>query len=752
MNIKTTLFLLAMLVGIGVYFIFIEKGREGTIGETPHNENPVFIAEELFPPGVKTVELHWADGQRASMAQDERGNWMQTAPVKFPLNAIRVQGGLIQDAASLRFVDKFIPDTAGKPTLKETDLVKPRASLHLVGEYRDTQIDRETGKPIVKTKPFDQTIHLGAGVTGSRGYIRINDDPSVYVVNNTLHMIMLNERVADWRQRKLDVPTDAQADRIAIAAEGKTIELMKTDGDWLFAPPLSDRIAPKAPMAILAAIREIPLARFVEDQPANLATFGLDKPSAQVTIQTTATEPRQRTLRIGGPADPAAQTYHATWSLGEEPSSVVFTITRDARARIMAIQADDIRDPRITPIKTGGVTELKIRIGEEPAVSLQKSTTTGWQFAVAPGQGPPPFRPDQDAVNQLVAKIAGASAKYYRQATGKPTNPTAVIALSSKIGLETQDMLTFFPPPAGSVPKGDDTPFTMVLRNNEQTGYLVPTEQIQPLLDPVIKLRDRQLIDLKPEAIEKVMIKHSDGITYTFHQFVPSVTPNAKPQWQMVRAEKFEREMLEFLVKQISTLRADTWLAKSEPIGSHQSTMTIQIKDQSPVIITCDLDTRHAEMAGIDGQFLLSEQMRILLDAEYRPRTVLELAQGDVTQVTINRKDAKPWTIGKDDLNRYQALGPDGKPLTTVKVTASVAAKLFDSLMPLRVWRYVEKPKDAAISDATTTLELTTRTGQKHTIYIGFKDQPALATIKDQWFTLHPETLSRLLAEAAKSE
>ncbi len=756
MNIKTTLFLLAMLIGIGAYFIFVEKNREiitdPTDANAPGLENPVFIPEELFPDGARTVELHWADGQRATMKRDDGDRWSQTSPVAYPLNTVRVQAGLVRDAATLRYVEKFTPDTPGKPTLAETDLVKPRASVRITGEYRDARIDRDTGKPIVKTKPFDQTIHLGAGVTGSRGYVRINDDPSVYVVNNTLHLILLNERIADWRQRTLDVPRDDQTDRIALKTDERSLELAKTQGNWTFAPPLSDRVAPRAPAAILGAMQNMSVGRFVDDKASSLATFGLDRPAIELTIHTTTLEPRRRTLRIGGPADPSAQSYHASWSLGDEPSPVVFTITRDTRARILAIQADDLRDPRITLIKTAGVSELKISQTDQPAVHLQRTTTAGWSFAAEADRPAPPFRPDQEAVKQLIDAIVNASAKYYQPLPTHPANPMAVIDISSKIGPETQDTLTLFAPPEGAVPQGDDTPFTLVLRNREQTGYLIPTASIQPLLDPAIKLRDRQIIDVKPEAIEKVTIKRSDGMSYRFHQFVPSVDPSARPQWQMVGAEQFERDMLDYLIRQIAVLRAETWLAQSKPMGESRSELAIEFRGRAPIVITCDLADRHASVAGVDGQFLLSEQMRLLLDGEYRPRTVLALTPGDLVQVTVARKDARSWTIGKDDLSRYQALGPDGKPLTTVQVTAAVAAKLFDSLMPLRVWRYVEKPEAAAISDAATTLELLTRTGQKHTVYIGFKDQPALAMCNDKWFTLHPETLTRLIAEPARSE
>ena len=752
MNIKTTIFLLALLIGIGAYFMLFESGREEIPDPNPgERDKPIFIAEELFPDGVKTAEIHWADGQRATLTRDEQGKWMQTAPVKFPLNTVRLQAGLVVDAASLRYVEKFKPDTVGKPTLAETSLDKPRASIRFTGEYRDTRIDRATGQPIVTTKPFEQTIHLGGGLTGSRAYLRINNDSEVYVTSNALHVILLNERVADWRLRTIETPTDAQTQRITIEAEDKAIGMMKTPDEWLFTLPLTDRVAPKAPAAILAALKSTAMGRFVDDQPKDMAAYGLDKPSVTVTVHTTAAQPRVRTLRIGTTADPAGTMYHATWSLGDEPSTVVFTITRDSRARFMAITADDLRDPRITTIKAASVAEVTLRLADQIPVQLQKTTDTGWSFLVPKGQPALPFKPDQDAVTALIDILATASAKYYRPATGKPEKPLAQIELAARSGATQPDQLVIFTPPPGSAPKGDDTQFLMVLRNNEQTAYLVPAAKLQPLLEPIIKLRDRQVIDVKPDTIERVTIKRADGITYDFRSFIPSVAVNNKPQWQLAGHEVFEREMFEFLLKQLPALRAETWLAEPKPFGRNTVEFTLEIRGRSPLALTFDIDTRQAKFAGAEGVFVLNEQMKLLLDGEYRPRSVLKLATGDVTQVTINKGDAKPLTIGKDELGRYQALGPDGKPLTTIQINPTSSAKLFDALTPLRAWRLIAKP-EVSLNEATTTLELMTRTGIKHTIHIGFKDQPTVATVNDVWFTLPPDTLARLMAEPMKKE
>ena len=754
MNIKTTLFLLALLIGIGAYFLLFESGRE--VGDTPpitaDGEKPVFIAEELFPDGVKTVEIHWADGERATLSRDDQGRWMQSAPVSFPLNTTRLQAGLVRDAATLRFVEKFTPDTVGKPTLIETSLDKPRASIRFTGDYRDTRIDRATGQPIVTTKPFDQTIHLGGGLTGSRAYLRINNDPDVYVASNALHVVLLNERVADWRLRSLDTPTDGQAERIIIQTEEQTISMLKAQGDWHFALPLTDRVAPKAPSAILAALKSTKLLQFVTDDRSMLTAYGLDKPAVSVSVHTSATEPRVRTLRIGNPADPAASIFHATWSFDGEQSPVIFTVPRDARARFLALLADDLRDPRITTIKASSVAEITLRQADQTPVRLQKTTADGWNFLVPEGQPALPFKPDQEAVGVLLDTLASASAKYYRPNTSKPQTPLATIELAARTGQAQPEQLTLFTPPPGTGPKGDDTPLLMVIRNNEQTGYLVPAARLEPLLAPIITLRDRQVIDVKPQSIERITIQRADGVAYDFRSFVPTVAIDSKPQWQLAGHEAFEREMFEYLLKQLPTLRAEAWLTQPKPFGKNTVQLMLHLKGSNAALaLTFDIDTRQAQFTGSDGVFQLGEQMKLLLDGEYRPRSVLPLTTGDVTQVTITKGDSKPLTLGRDDLNRYQALGPDGKPLTTIPINPTAAARLFDALTPLRAWRLIAKPP-VATSEAITTIELTTRTGIKHTLLVGFKDLPTVGTVNDLWFTLPPDTLARLMVEPMKRE
>lgn len=748
MNVKTTLVLLAALIGIGVYFLVFEKGRQSAIDPSgPEGlENPMFTVEEMQPIGVQTITIQWSDGQKVAMVSQEN-RWSQSAPVTFPLNPYRV-AGLLNDAALLRYVDKFKPGDAGKPTLADTGLDKPRAIIRFTGEYSDTQI-QDDGESRTTTNSFDQTLRIGGGLTGSRGYLQINDDPHVYVVNNNLHAILMRERIADWRMKTFETPSEPQAQRIVLSADDQTMEIWKNEGEWRFGPPINDRVAPKGAAALLGLLRSAQIAAFVTDEPKSMAAYGLDKPVVTVVVQTTTIQPKVRTLRIGSPADPTGFSHYASWTLGEGESPVIFTVTRDVRGRFTAPKVADLRDPRVTPMKASSVVQITLSLPDRKPVQIQKTIGAGWEFYILESGPPMPFRPDPQALDHWLDAITTATAKYYQPHASRPDVPLATIELTSNVpkGLEK---LYIYPAPDGAVPKGETTEFRMVLRNNETTGYLVPASQLAVLLEPVVKLRDRQVLDVMPQTIEQITLKRSDDVSYVFRQSAPKVDPDARLQWGMVGAEVFERDMLDQLLRLLPTLRVETWLVDDVELGKNTVEVTIETKAGSPKVLTIDLDSGKGRLAGTDGAFKVTEQVRLLLDAEYRPRTVLDLAPGDVVQITITREKNRPVTFERDELGRYHMLD-DGKPLTTIRLNTENLARLFDQLTPLRAWRLLPTP-DPRPGDPSTTIDLTARTGKKYTLAIGFKDNPALAHIGDTWFTLAPQTLGILTAEPMKAE
>ena len=754
MNIKTTLFLLLLLAGVGVYFLLVERNRQTPIlkpGEDDAIARNLFSDADIDPTGITTVTIQWHDGQSAVLARQivrkegvETGEWTQVKPVRFPLNSVRIEYGIPIIAATLKYTERFTPGDDKKPELGELTLTQPPATITFEGKLR------KPGQPPEEGKPFKQTLKLGRTV-GARAYLQKNDDPTVYVVNDQLHQVLLGERPSQWRIVALSSPNDAQANAVSITIGDERYDLVKAGGEWTVAAPHSGRISDVRLRDVLNIINRTGVNRFVTEQMKDPAAFGLDKPAVAITVQSEAVTPKVRTLRIGGPADPEGATYHATWSLDGEVNPVVFTVVREAKARLAA-KLDDLREPRVTPLDAKQVRDILIDRPGSPTVHLEREAGRGWGFAVvAPATTRPTYEPDQESVSRFVEALTTAAARYFHNGT-TGEKPIAVIELAS-VGKPTE-RLTILPAPAKSIPQGETTKLLMIVRNNEQVGYLVPEEKLAPVLAPSSALKDRIVIRLSPQDIrniEAVELKHPSGITYSFARRKNLVDAAGEGIWDMAGAAKFEKLAFDELLRQLAPLRAEAWLNEPAKIEKPIE-LTLTLRNLPPVTLTVDPVTRHARINGSADAFLISPATLAFLDAEYRPRAVLPLAVHDVAQITITKAGAPPLTIGRDEAGRFEVLGPDGQPITTMKVAPQAAAPLFDALAPLRVQRYWSAPGAEATQSPQWTFELLTRDRQKHVVKVGYKDKPALANLGDAWFDLPADTLARITTEPRKKD
>ncbi len=753
MNIKTTLILLLLLIGVGAYFVVVERNRQSPIlkpGEDDTVTKNLFSSVDFDHTGITTVTIKWQDGQSAVLARQvvrkdgvETGEWMQVKPVRFPLNSVRLEYGLPALAATLNYTEQFTPGVDKKPTVEELALAGPPATITFEGMLR------KAGQPVDQGKPFKQTLKLGRTV-GARAYLQKNDDPTVYVVNDSVHQILLGERPNQWRIVALNSPSDAQANAVSFTVADERYDLIKTAGDWVVAAPHSGRISDVRLRDVLNIINRTGVNRFVAEEMKDPASFGLDKPAVVVTVHSEAVTPKVRTLRIGGPADPEGATYHATWSFDNEVSPVVFTVVREAKARLAA-KLDDLREPRVTPLDAKQVRDILIDRAGSPSAHLERESGRGWGFAItAPATTKPPFEPDQESVSRFVEALTTASARYFHSGASNE-KPIAVIELSAA-GKPTE-RLTILPAPAAAIPQGETTKLLMIVRNSEQVGYLVPEERLAPVLVPTSALKDRIVVRLSPpeiKLIESVALKHPSGTTYSFARRKNLVDAVGEGVWEMNGTGKFERLAFEELLRQLAPLRAEAWLNEPAKIEMPIE-LTLTLRGGTPIVLTVDPVTRHANLNGSDDAFVLAPGTLAFLDAEYRPRAVLPLAVHEVSQITVAKAGAQPLIIGRDEAGRFEVLGPDGQPITTMKVSPQAAASLFDALAPLRVQRYWSAPGTAP-TEPQWTFELLTRDRQKHVVKLGFKDKPALANHGEAWFDVTPETLARLTAEPRKKD
>jgi len=499
MNFKTTMWLTLLLAAlVGLYF-WHQSAPPAPVDSQSLDERPgvaLFTASQLPTERVSEISVTKGD-QRTVVLSKEIDQWWQTQPVRFALQRWSIQG-LIDAAATLRAAEQFTPGGNGQPDLAALGLEPPKATLTLAGQGE---------------QPFTHVIRMGRRL-GGRVSVTIDDDPRVHIVSDALAKLVLEDGVRDWRQRSVNGPSDGQVQRVRLTAEGRQIELTKQDGRWRLAGDDRGRADAAAVADLFAGINQLSIREFVEIASDDLTLYGLDAPSRQLDVYSVDLEPAEQTeqtvptekrfaLRVGALGDLSGETYFATWSVGDQPSPVVFTISKYYAERFDK-RVDDLRDPRLTDVQGSDVKRLEVRREDEVAMAVERDTDD-WVLADSDGDR---VTLDAMAVANLVESVVAARAMAYQSPPSEDQTPVAVIRISA-IGREEDLVLNVYaidpivevdaasgdgvddgaePPQPEQVEAvaivSDDCPVAYVLAKSAIQGVFEPVESLYAVVEP----------------------------------------------------------------------------------------------------------------------------------------------------------------------------------------------------------------------------------------------------------------------------
>jgi len=778
MRYKTTLELLAALLIIGGYFIFVERDLLTTYDREQNRSQgqaqrgtALFTADQLPTESIDSATIQWQGDDAAVVLTKQGQDWLQTQPVNFPLNTWSVRQ-MIDDAARLRYTQRFEPASAegqDLPTLGRASLLPPRVTVILETQGPDA---------------IRQTLRLGKTTLGGRAYAMINDDPQVYLVNDALHRKIIDSKVADWRKTTIDAPTQGRAQQIMLTQSGQTIPMHKAQGRWSLGSPYSGRVDTEAVTRLLAAVGGMYITKFVADQPQDLSIYGLDQPAVVLSIHLPATEteatpqpaqtqpttapsaqdaqdaqdttadqitsppqPRVSTLRIGATEDLSNEQYFAAWSPDGAAPQVVFTLSK-ADVEKFNISADDLRDARMTPLAPTDVKEVSLDRAQGGKINLLRSSA-GWSFA-PPGPG---FEADSAAVSSLVESITQTQAHAYDAAQEVAlADPLATIRLAA-IGAAEPDTLRIYP--------GDESNTYAVRRNDETVIYRVPADPLSAVFESASYYRQRTVLDLDPDQVTGVTLVRSDTPPYVFERrsddtdstvtatqpattqpaMQPAATQPAATRtglWRLVGNDNFEAFAFNHLLARVCSLRVGRWL-DIHPSPAPQTTLTVKIEAEGRTTTTVAVDPVRRigtldPTADSPQWFELDHSIMNLLESEFRDRTLFAVGLSDIQSVTVVYEDGSV-TLGPDESGRYVA--DDDQ-----EVDQAAAGALFDTLAGLRVERYFEP---VHVPQPPIKFEIKTRDGRSYRLAFSESEGPQnVATDGDRWFALDAETIARL--------
>lgn len=718
MNFKTTIVLVLLVLAAGLYFFVFERDRPATRQRQPQPEadgTPLFHDRPLSPDAVTRITIE--RGDESTVLERDGETWRQAEPVTFPLREHEVTQ-LLSAAAELRYTQLLAPEVDG-PSAAEAGLEPPRVTLTL----DDGEHARE--------------LRLGRRAPGGHGYLMLDDHPEIHLVDDALHAHVLDQTVRDWRRREIETPAAAAVERLSIAGADRAVELHKDTGRWYLDPERSQRASESAVEALTEALGEARIASFADDAPEDPGLFGLDAPHLTVTLHTpamddegepTGTEPH--TLRVGSTTDLEGDERFATWSVGETPSPVVFTLrTTDLEA--LQPEVDDLRDPHILTTAPREINALEVERTEHATLHLVRRRDRGFDF----GDPDPGYRADYDAVTGLLEDLAGIEAEAFDVGVEPADDPVATVRITPRGGAEPETVRFY---------ATDEPEQYQSLREGESVAHTVAHDRIAPLFQPRVAFRDRDVLEVEPAELAQVTLERDDGVTFSFLR--------EDDQWALKGHETFDGDALESLLDGLSPLRAQRWAVDPDDAPASDArwaVLTLERAEASPRVLRVDPATRLAQLEGLEPPFVVPAAVAEAMAGEYRDRVLLSVRQAEIDSVTLGWADDAA-TLARDDDGRYVA--EDGR-----SVNQGAAGRLFDTLAGLRVARY-EAVEPDELPEPTLRLTVRVQDERSHELAIitpqtdeqdaqAQAEHERLAIFDDRVVQLRERDIDRLTAE-----
>jgi hypothetical protein len=545
MKLRTTLVLLIVASALGVFIFALDRCSQSTrdrqeraahIGRANRRD----IRGITIQNGEETIRLK-ADGD----------DWKMIAPWNDDAD-IGVIDQLL-DALQGLHSDDFITDLGRgekkREILKEFGLNKPRLRLRLEG----------------KKMPGELQFGQDTAVQGEC-YLRVGDDDAVYVVSNDLKNIV-SKKAEDYRDHRMTPFLTTLISRAILRVSGGEIELSREQDNWFLQRPIKARANNDAVVDLFTKMNQTQIARFISDEKAGAATFGIDSPARAVTLF--GGENGKAEIIVGNsvPSDP--QLIYARLP---ERNSVV-EVEKEFAA-LFDVTPNDLRDRKIARLNNDLIDRVKIEKPDQPVLVLGRQENK-WRF----------LNPIQSSAN---GRTVGALIQTLNE--GEVTNFVSDTATDlSKYGLDRPKLkITFssYSSENTAEESAGETILATVAFGNSEGGLTFARIEQEPYIFSVsdqllnnlpaaeISFRTLDLLELGRNELESVHIEKPG------QESIDLIRGN-KGKWvlQNHSAQQDDGKVQSFL-NTLTSLRATAWLENSTQIQGAPS-LLVKIRYQS---------------------------------------------------------------------------------------------------------------------------------------------------------------------------
>ncbi len=674
MNVKTTIVLLILLILCAGYMLVFHAGwfdKDDKInGDADSDKRLTAKVGE-----IRQLVLERSGGEKIAFARRD-GKWHITEPIDAPAADWTVDA-VAKSVSSLQYVRKYADDD---PECPRDDLTHLSAPQHTVTFTDDT----------------DKTYTIKVGLNpppppAGRTYVQLAGDKHIYVVETDLYSI-LDKAFAKYRLNYVARFENEQARRITVNGD-ENYQLVKTDNKWKIDAPVQARTDQEKVKALLNAVSDIQAEKFIDDNPKNLAPYGLVNPRLIVTVElsptptpstTPTTQPKGKVISVAFGTGTDNKVFA---KLADKPW--VFQVNESSLADLQP-KLSDLRDKNILDATGREITKVEITLSAGGSATLEKDKGK-WRM-LSPFAG----GCENNAVHKLLITLQNLKAGEFRD------NPTAIAAFGLK-------------PPQGKITlhfRGSDRTETLLLGRISNSGQMAFVMASGSKSFAVISAADMaKLTKPSPAYWTKTISKLPEDTTITSVELDRpdgkfTIAKSDEGEFKLTKPVKAKTDAKNVgaILKAIRNIRADKIVALNEnlpkrfaqakgirveittqhvPVPTTQPTTTSSPATQTsqPTTRPAQFDTHQASLMVIKDKGK-SYVWSILLDLD---------ASGGEFDFVI-----RPIVVGELPGSFYDKLAAEMRDRTVLKIDAkkivSLKMKLGKKSMEFvraeKVWRY----------------------------------------------------------------
>jgi hypothetical protein len=560
MKTKTTLFLLALVVALGI-FIKYESKKPNTAEAQRQSKNVVNFDREK----LNGIVILNGDDKIELRRQDRK--WRIEAPFKDQADSSAIESFLA--ALENWQKDTTIPAAEiakDRSRLDEFGLSKAKLRLKLIGNDMPPEI-----------------VFGGDAAFEGKIYVRLEGADDVFLTGQSVRND-ISKKPEEFRDKKLTELTTTQITRVLLKTAAGEMELEKKADHWEIVKPLRARGNDQKIGDLLAQVTTTLIQQFVAEDRGDLHPYGLTEPRGSITLFGPDDKPGTsgQILQIGGVPEQAKDQVYVRFA----PRNAVYTVPKKIE-EILQTKPADLRDRHLVRLDPNILDRITIEAAGKTKTVLARKAE-GWTIASRDNQ---PANASEvtrliellknEQVTQFVEDVASDLPKY---GLDKPQLQVTLSSFASENTAET----TAGEHPIASIAFGKTEGNDVYARLGDEP-FIVAVQHA--LLDEIfsdpLQWQELAIFKFKPDDVHKltIMTDRESGLIR-----------NANKEWAWVNgSEPINQANVQSLLKTLTSLRAVRWVGATTPAHNLD-------KPQLTITFTTSPDDKNVHKLVVGGQ------------------------------------------------------------------------------------------------------------------------------------------------------